>query len=77
MKIKFTQDYQGRETQGMPKEAGDQLDCGVAEALELIRLGVAEEVDVATAPFGDESASEKPAKAKPKRKRGLTEDADE
>ena len=44
MKLKFTKDYTGRETAMKEYKAGAQADIPNAQALELIRLGVAREV---------------------------------
>lgn len=44
MRIKFLSDYLGRETAMKEYKVGDVDDFGVAQALELIRLGVGEEV---------------------------------
>jgi hypothetical protein len=44
MRIKFLVDYAGRETNMQQFYKGDTERFGVEQALELIRLGVAEEV---------------------------------
>jgi hypothetical protein len=44
MKIKFTDDYVGRETAMKAYAKGDEADLSPAQALELIGLGVAEAV---------------------------------
>jgi hypothetical protein len=44
MKLKFIQDYSGRETAMKEYKANEQADIPNAQALELIRLGVAKEV---------------------------------
>jgi len=43
MRIKFTSDYIGRETAMKQYHAGDSAEFGNAQALELIKLGVAKE----------------------------------
>jgi hypothetical protein len=48
MKIKFKQDYIGRETAMKEYAAGDTTELSTAQALELIRLGVVEEVELVT-----------------------------
>jgi len=44
MKLKFTQDYSGRETAMKEYRKGDEADISNAQALALIKLGVAKEV---------------------------------
>lgn len=44
MNVKFKQDYQGRETNMVQYRKGDKADFPNAQALALIRLGVASEV---------------------------------
>jgi hypothetical protein len=44
MIIKFTKDYTGRETAMKPYKAGTQADLPTAQALELVKLGVAREM---------------------------------
>jgi hypothetical protein len=44
MKLKFTQDYSGRETAMKEYKAGEQADIPNAQALELVKMGVAREV---------------------------------
>jgi hypothetical protein len=44
MRLKFTKDYIGRETAMKEYKAGDSADIPNAQALELVRLGVAREV---------------------------------
>ena len=44
MKIKFKQDYTGRETAMKEYKAGEQADLPTAQALELVRLNVAREM---------------------------------
>ena len=46
MKIKFTQDYIGRETAMKQQQAGDEIELAHQSALELIVFGVAVEVTV-------------------------------
>jgi len=46
MKIKFTEIYVGRETAMKVYNKGDEADLSPAQALELIGLGVAVEVEV-------------------------------
>jgi hypothetical protein len=43
MKIKFSQDYVGRETAMRQYRKGDTGDLPTAQALDLIRMGVAKE----------------------------------
>lgn len=45
MKLYFKKDYCGRETAMKEYVTGQTDDFGVAQALELIKLGVAEEVE--------------------------------
>jgi hypothetical protein len=44
MIVKFTKDYTGRETAMTAYKAGTQADLPTAQALELVRLGVAREM---------------------------------
>ena len=44
MIVKFKQDYTGRETAMKEYKAGAQADLPTAQALELVRLGVAREM---------------------------------
>lgn len=44
MILKFTQDYQGRETAMKKYRKGQQADIPTAQALELVKLGVATEM---------------------------------
>lgn len=50
MKVIFLQDYTGRETGMLERKKGESLDISIAQALELIRLGVVEEVIEETEP---------------------------
>ena len=56
MKIKFLTDYAGRETAMREHVRGAVVDTPTAQALELIRLGVAIEY---TAPKGKEAKHDK------------------
>jgi hypothetical protein len=62
MKLYFKKDYRGRETAMREYIAGQTDDFGVAQALELIKLGVAEEVEETAPPVAEPTPA-------PKRKR--------
>lgn len=62
MKIKFTHDFVGRETAMKQYKAGDEADISNAQALELIKLGVAKE------PWAEIGKMFDPAPAKAQRK---------
>lgn len=72
MKLMFLSDYLGRETAMKQYRNGDVADFSTAQALELIRLEVAEEVEIVdTRDFSDP----KLLQHTPKRKK--TKDGDE
>lgn len=74
MKIRFTKDYQGRETAGQAKKEGDVEDVGVAFALALIELGVADELETINVQAFSDSDPVYISGAPVKRKRSLKGD---
>lgn len=66
MKIRFLQDYQGRETAMAARYAGDVADMSVEAALALIHLGIAVEEQAEGGKY-----------ASPKRKRREVSDNDQ
>ena len=69
MKLKFLIDYVGRETAMAEYKAGDVDDIPQAQAMELVRLGVAEEIElIEAAAHADPAPVFIEAQKKPRRK---------